>query len=79
MTGFMNVKILGVGESAATLQFSIQESDMAVENNGAATAKVDGHNAIFTVLRQLLKPYESALAIRTDKPGNCYLETRSPA
>ena len=50
---------------------------MAVENNGAAPARADGHNAIFTVLRQLLKPYESELAIRTDKPGNCYLETRS--
>ncbi|MGH9633317.1 MAG: hypothetical protein ACRD72_00640 [Candidatus Angelobacter sp.] len=50
---------------------------MAVENNGAAVGKIEGHSAIFTVLRQLLKPYESELAIRTDKPGNCYLETRS--
>lgn len=50
---------------------------MASENNGAATAKAEGHNAVFTVLRQLLKPYESELAIRTDKPGNCYLETHS--
>lgn len=49
---------------------------MAIENNGAAPARADGHNAIFTVLRQLLKPYEAELAIRTDKPGNCYLETR---
>jgi hypothetical protein len=50
---------------------------MAVENNGAAAAKIEGHSAIFTALRQMLKPYESELAIRTDKPGNCYLETRS--
>jgi len=50
---------------------------MAVEKNGAATAKAEGHSAVFTVLRQLLKPYEGELAIRTDKPGNCYLETRS--
>jgi hypothetical protein len=51
---------------------------MAVENNGAAAvARAEGHNAVFTVLRQLLKPYEGELAIRTDKPGNCYLETRS--
>ena len=50
---------------------------MAVENNGAATAKIEGHSAIFSVLRQLLRPYEGELAIRTDKPGNCYLETRS--
>ncbi|HZI32758.1 MAG TPA: hypothetical protein VFF11_10485 [Candidatus Binatia bacterium] len=50
---------------------------MAGENTGAASAKVEGHNAVFTVLRQLLKPYENELAIRTDKPGNCYLETKS--
>jgi hypothetical protein len=50
---------------------------MAVDNHGAATARVEGHSAIFSVLRQLLQPYESELAIRTDKPGNCYLETRS--
>src|SRR6267154_6139064 len=51
---------------------------MAVENNGAAAAaKAEGHTAVFTVLRRLLKPYEGELAIRTDKPGNCYLETRS--
>jgi len=50
---------------------------MAVENNGAAPGKIEGYSAIFSVLRQLLRPYESELAIRTDKPGNCYLETRS--
>lgn len=50
---------------------------MAVENNGMAAARAEGHSAVFTVLRQLLRPYESELAIRIDKPGNCYLETRS--
>ena len=50
---------------------------MAFENNGTATARAEGHNAVFTVLRELLKPYESTLAIRTDKPGNCYLETHT--
>jgi len=50
---------------------------MASENTGAASARVEDHNAVFIVLRQLLKPYEGELAIRTDKPGNCYLETRS--
>jgi hypothetical protein len=50
---------------------------MAVENHGAASAKAAGHSAVFTVLRQLLKPYEGELAIRTDKPGNCFLETRT--
>jgi hypothetical protein len=51
---------------------------MAVENNGAASAaRVEGHSAVFIALRKLLKPYEADLAIRIDKPGNCYLETRS--
>jgi hypothetical protein len=50
---------------------------MAVESNGAASARAENHSAVFTVLRQLLKPYEGELAIRTDKPGNCYLETKS--
>ncbi len=50
---------------------------MAVENNGAAVDKAEGHSAVFAVLRQLLKPYEGEFAVRTDKPGNCYLETRS--
>jgi hypothetical protein len=50
---------------------------MAVENNGAASARAENYSAVFTVLRQLLKPYEGELAIRTDKPGNCYLETKS--
>jgi hypothetical protein len=50
---------------------------MAVDNNGAASARSAGYDAVFTVLRQLLKPYEGELAIRTDKPGNCYLETRA--
>ena len=48
---------------------------MASETKPATRA--EGHSAVFTALRQLLKPYEGELAIRTDKPGNCYLETRS--
>ena len=52
---------------------------MASETKPAtpAATRADGHSAVFTALRQLLKPYEAELAIRTDKPGNCYLETRS--
>lgn len=50
---------------------------MAFESDGTATAKAEAHNQVFAVLRQLLKPYEGELAIRTDRPGNCYLETRS--
>jgi hypothetical protein len=62
---------------SASLPISTQEPDMASENNGAATARAEGHSAVFVVLRQLLRPYESELAVRIDKPGNCYLETHS--
>ena len=40
-------------------------------------AEGDGFGAVFTALRRLLKEYEDELAVKTDKPGNCYLETRS--
>jgi hypothetical protein len=50
---------------------------MAIESNGAAATRVEEHSAVFIVLRQLLRPYESELAIRIDKPDNCYLETHS--
>jgi hypothetical protein len=40
-------------------------------------APADGFGAVFMALRKLLKRYESELAVKTDKPGNCYLETRS--
>jgi hypothetical protein len=33
--------------------------------------------AVYSALRQLLKPYEDDLTVKTDKPGQCYLETRS--
>jgi hypothetical protein len=69
----LNVESLKSGPA----EISAEERYMAVENNGVATAKIEGYSAIFSVLRQLLRPYESELAIRTDKPGNCYLETRS--
>jgi hypothetical protein len=32
---------------------------------------------VYSALRELLKPYEDDLAVKTDKPGQCYLETRS--
>ena len=51
---------------------------MAVENNSApANAALERHGAVFTALRQILKPYEDVLAVRTDKPGHCYMETRT--
>lgn len=54
---------------------------MAVNHRpGAASPeKVSIHIAVFNALRQLLKPYESVLALKIDRPGNCYLETHSPS
>jgi hypothetical protein len=48
---------------------------MSAANNSEAARKL--HGAVFSVLRQILRPYESQLALKTDKPGNCYLETRA--
>ena len=51
---------------------------MAIENaKTSTTARAESHGAIFAALRKLLKIYEPELAIRIDRPGNCYLETRS--
>lgn len=54
---------------------------MAIENTRtsatATAARTEGYGAVFTALRKLLKPYEADLAVRVDRPGNCYLETRS--
>jgi len=43
----------------------------------APAAKTKDHGAVFNALRLLLKPFEDKFAVKTDKPGNCYLETRS--
>lgn len=43
--------------------------------NHPATA----YGAVYSALRELLKPYEDDLAVKTDKPGHYYLETRSPS
>jgi hypothetical protein len=40
-------------------------------------ARTKDNGAVFTALRLLLKPFEDKFAVKTDKPGNCYLETRS--
>jgi hypothetical protein len=52
---------------------------MAVINttDNAAAARAERHGALFAALRKLLRPYENELSIKTDKPGNCYMETRS--
>jgi hypothetical protein len=52
---------------------------LALGNNSEPTsvANSDGRGAVFAALRQILKPYEIQFAVKTDKPGNCYLETRA--
>jgi len=52
---------------------------LVLHNNGAETAHPPRaeYLAVYSALRQLLKPYEDDLAVKTDKPGQCYLETRS--
>lgn len=52
---------------------------MAAEHKTEKEAHPDaqGYGAVFSVLRQLLAPYEDELVVRIDKPGHCYLETRS--
>jgi hypothetical protein len=51
---------------------------MAIGNNfEPSTAIKERHVEVFTALRQILEPYQNHLAVKTDKPGNCYLETRT--
>ena len=37
------------------------------------------NHGIYSALRELLRPYEDDLSVKTDRPGHCYLETRSPS
>jgi hypothetical protein len=46
-------------------------------NPESLSVNKERHGAVFLALRQILKPYENLLAVKTDKPGNCYLETRA--
>ncbi len=46
-------------------------------NPESSSASKERHGEVFLALRQILKPYETQLAVKTDKPGNCYLETRA--
>jgi len=51
---------------------------MAVGNNSEpASFAWERHGAVFAALRQILKPYENQFAVKTDKPGHCYFETRA--
>jgi hypothetical protein len=57
----------------------VQKFSMAVRNyspeNGTPPRLADH---IYSALREILKAYEEDLAVKTDRPGHCYLETRSP-
>ena len=46
-------------------------------NPESSSVNQERHGAVFLALRKILKPYETQLSIKTDKPGNCYLETRA--
>jgi hypothetical protein len=46
-------------------------------NPESSSVNQERHGAVFLALRKILKPYETQLAVKTDKPGNCYLETRA--
>lgn len=37
------------------------------------------HRVVYSALRKILKPYQDDLAVKTDKPGHFWLETRSPS
>jgi len=52
---------------------------LVLNNNGAKTVHLPRteYLAVYSALRQLLKPYEDDLTVKTDKPGQCYLESRS--
>jgi hypothetical protein len=53
---------------------------MADENNSnPAALKKERHHTVFIALQQILSPYKKDLAVKTDRPGNCYLETRMPS
>ncbi len=49
------------------------------DTNDSKPAAGDGerHHAIFSALHEILSPYRNDLAVKTDKPGNYYLETRT--
>jgi hypothetical protein len=50
---------------------------MADGNDLTSTPGGERHRAIFIALHQILFTYKNELAVKTDKPGNCYLETRA--
>jgi hypothetical protein len=54
---------------------------LPLENNNPEnpTLRRTQHGAVYSALREILKPYQEDLAVKTDKPGHFWLETRSPS
>jgi hypothetical protein len=46
-------------------------------NSKSATSSRESLHAVFAALQQILSAYKSDLAVKIDRPGNCYLETRA--
>jgi len=46
-------------------------------NSKSAVLGNERHRAVFAALQQILSPYKNEFAVKIDKPGNCYLETRT--
>ena len=49
------------------------------DHRESANAARTQHDAVFSALREILNLYRDDLAIKTDKPGHFWLETRSPS
>jgi hypothetical protein len=57
-----------------------QKPSMAVHNPRPENAiRALFADDVYSALREILRPYEDDLAVKTDRPGHCYLETRSPS
>jgi hypothetical protein len=52
----------------------VRLDDKKAEN---ATLPLTQHGGVYFALREILKPYQDGLAVKTDKPGHFSLETRS--
>jgi hypothetical protein len=54
--------------------FIVRLDEKRAENPTAPAAQ---HGGMYLALREILKPYQDDLAVKTDKPGHFSLETRS--
>jgi hypothetical protein len=55
-----------------------EEVTLPVEDNNPESATLArNHSAVYSALREILRRYQDDLAVKTDKPGHVWLETRS--